>query len=67
MHDVGQANAIVSFNNKPAADAVPFFDQVTAFFYLLGICVYCWNLTASKFHRCFLVSPLSFASLKVRL
>jgi hypothetical protein len=23
-----QANAIISFNNKPAADAVPFFDQV---------------------------------------
>jgi hypothetical protein len=23
-----QANAIISFNNKPAADAVPFFDQM---------------------------------------
>jgi hypothetical protein len=26
--DGWQANAIISFNNKPAADAVPFFDQV---------------------------------------
>lgn len=25
---VSQANAVIAFNNKPAADAVPYFEQV---------------------------------------
>lgn len=34
---LGQANAIISFNNKPASDAVPFFEQVVVLDTLFGI------------------------------
>ena len=32
-----QANAIISFNNKPASDAVPFFEQVVVPDTLFGV------------------------------
>ena len=32
-----QANAIISFNNKPASDAVPFFEQVVVTDILFGV------------------------------